>query len=71
MSNNPQHPAKRILLHSDAQGTIRLHVEEDGTTHQFEDLLQAITAARQRGTDGATLLIAYDALGAVVFEQYI
>ena len=59
----------RIYLQHD--GTCFLNVNNGKQTYNFDDVLEAITAARRMSSGGKSPLTVYDTLGAVIFETLV
>jgi len=62
---------RRIHIHSDMKGGIWIHEEgtDPATVKECDDLLDAISQARQLANGRAATLTAFDALGKVIFSE--
>lgn len=59
----------QVYCHEDSK--VSLNVVGQESVLEFDDLLEAIQAARQMSTTGDSQLMVYDPLGVVIFETLI
>jgi len=60
---------REFFVYSEADGACVLKIDEEKQTHQFPDLLDAISHARSLKGQEMVQLSVYDAAGQLVFTQ--